>query len=157
MGARALPLLLVALLVCLSQSVLAIKFNIPASRYPPAKCVWNAAHPGALVIITANVGPGEGQRLDIEVIDSSEHKNVYLSKKDINGEKRFAITAHAEEDIGVCFRNYLDTSALHCTYVVAHPNADDNCSRIGVPNDGKTRSRVIDLDVDIGADAVDYK
>ena len=121
MGARALPLLLVALLVCLTQSVLAIKFNIPASRYPPAKCVWNAAHPGALVIITANVGPGEGQRLDIEVIDSSEHKNVYLSKKDINGEKRFAITAHAEEDIGVCFRNYLESSALRCAYVVVYP------------------------------------
>ncbi|KAI0676223.1 emp24/gp25L/p24 family/GOLD-domain-containing protein [Trametes maxima] len=135
MGARALPLLLVALLVCLGQSVLAIKFNIPAARYPPAKCIWNAAHPGALVIITANVGPGEGQRLDIEVLDSSEHKNIYLSKKDINGEKRFAITAHAEEDIGVCFRNYLDAS---------------------VPTDGKVRQRVIDLDVDIGADAVDY-
>ncbi|KAI0628552.1 emp24/gp25L/p24 family/GOLD-domain-containing protein [Trametes polyzona] len=135
MGVRALPFLFLALAACLTQSVLAIKFNLPASRYPPAKCVWNAAHPGALVIITANVGPGEGQRLDIEVVDSSEHKNVYLSKKDINGEKRFAITAHAEEDIGVCFRNYLDS---------------------GVPNDGKTRSRVVDLDIDIGADAVDY-
>ena len=107
-GLRALPLLLAALLVCFSQSASAIKFNIPASRYPPAKCIWNAAHPGALVIITANVGPGEGQRLDIEVIDSSEHKNIYLSKKNISGEKRFAITAHAEEDIGVCFRNYLE-------------------------------------------------
>lgn len=108
MGLRAIPLLLVALLVCLSQPASAIKFNIPASRYPPAKCIWNAAHDGALVIITANVGPGDGQRLDIEVIDSSEHKNVYLNKRDINGEKRFAITAHADEDIGVCFRNYLD-------------------------------------------------
>ena len=107
-GLRALPLLLAALLVCFSQSASAIKFNIPASRYPPAKCIWNAAHPGALVIITANVGPGEGQRLDIEVIDSSEHKNIYLSKKNISGAKRFAITAHAEEDIGVCFRNYLE-------------------------------------------------
>ena len=106
---RALPLLLVALLVCLSQPASAIKFNIPSNRYPPAKCIWNAAHSGALVIITANVGPGDGQRLDIEVVDSSEHKNVYLSKKDISGEKRFAITAHAEEDIGVCFRNYLDS------------------------------------------------
>ena len=76
---------------------------------------YNAAHPGALVIITANVGPGDGQRLDIEVIDSSEHKNVYLSKKNISGEKRFAITAHAEEDIGVCFRNYLEAGEC-CLY-----------------------------------------
>ncbi|OBZ67628.1 Endoplasmic reticulum vesicle protein 25 [Grifola frondosa] len=106
-----------------------------AHRYPPAKCIWNAAHPGALVIVTANVGPGDGQRIDLEIIDSSSHKNVYLSKKDVNGEKRFAITAHAEEDIGVCFRNYLDP---------------------GVAVEAKPRSRVIDLDVDIGADAVDY-
>ncbi|KAL1948881.1 hypothetical protein VTO73DRAFT_10687 [Trametes versicolor] len=135
MGVRGLPLLLLALVLCLSQTVLAIKFNVTAARYPPAKCIWNAAHPGALVIITANVGPGEGQRLDIEVVDSSEHKNVYLSKKGINGEKRFAITAHAEEDIGVCFRNYLES---------------------GAPNDAKPKSRVVDLDIDIGADAVDY-
>ena len=106
-----------ALLVCLALPARAIKFTLPASRYPAAKCVWNAAHPGALVIVTANVGPGEGQRLDIEVVDSSEHKNVYLSKKDINGEKRFAITAHAEEDIGVCFRNTLE--AGECAVVTA--------------------------------------
>ena len=108
----ALPVLLAsALLTVLALAPLptaAIKFTLPASRYPPSKCVWNAAHPGALVIITANVGPGEGQRLDIEVVDSSEHKNIYLSKKNISGEKRFAITAHAEEDIGVCFRNTLE-------------------------------------------------
>ncbi|KAM5543460.1 hypothetical protein V8D89_002711 [Ganoderma adspersum] len=134
MGLRAIPLLLVALLVCLSQPASAIKFNIPSNRYPPAKCIWNAAHSGALVIITANVGPGDGQRVDIEVVDASEHKNIYLSKRDINGEKRFAITAHADEDIGVCFRNYLD----------------------GDVSDSKGRSRVIDLDIDIGADAVDY-
>ncbi len=149
---RALPLLLAALLVCLSQSVSAIKFSIPASRYPPAKCIWNAAHPGALVIITANVGPGEGQRLDIEVVDSSEHKNVYLNKKDINGEKRFAITAHAEEDIGVCFRNYLEAGE-YSAYVPLW----ETLTPVPGVSDGKPRSRVIDLDVDIGADAVDYK
>ncbi|KAH9852357.1 emp24/gp25L/p24 family/GOLD-domain-containing protein [Lenzites betulinus] len=135
MGARALPLLLVALVLCLGQSALAIKFNLPATRYPPSKCIWNSVTPGALVIITANVGPGEGQRLDIEVVDSSDHRNVYLNKKNISGEKRFAITAHTEDDIGVCFRNYIEAD---------------------VPNDGKLRTRVIDLDVDIGADAVDY-
>ena len=117
MGLQALPLLLAALLFCLSQPASAIKFNIPAARYPPSKCIWNAAHPGALVIVTANVGPGEGQRLDIEVIDSSEHKNVYLHKKGISGEKRFAITAHAEGDIGVCFRNYLETGAYMRVWV----------------------------------------
>ena len=87
----------------------AIKFEIEAYKYPPAKCIWNAVHKGDLVIVTANVGPGDSQRVDIEIVDSSPEKNVYLSKRGINGESRFAITAHSEEgDVGVCFKNYLD-------------------------------------------------
>lgn len=97
-------------LLLLCQPAYGIKFALPAYRYPPAKCIWNAAHPGDLVIVTANVGPGEGQRIDIEIVDSNQRRNVYLNKKGINGEKRFAITAHAEEDVGVCLRNYLDPS-----------------------------------------------
>ncbi|KAJ3556960.1 hypothetical protein NM688_g1733 [Phlebia brevispora] len=112
----------------------AIKFEIQAYRYPPAKCIWNTARKGELVIVTANVGPGEGQRLDVEIVDSGPEKNVYLNKRGIVGEARFAITAHNDEgDVGVCFRNYLD-----------------------VAEGGKPKTRVIDLDVDIGADAVDY-
>jgi len=88
----------------------AIKFNLSAFKYPPAKCIWNAAHQGALVIVTANVGPGEGQRVDVEIIDSSPQKNVYLSKKDIKGETRLAVTSHTEGEVGVCFRNHLLSS-----------------------------------------------
>ncbi|KAI0266470.1 emp24/gp25L/p24 family/GOLD-domain-containing protein [Gloeopeniophorella convolvens] len=114
----------------------AIKFALQAYRYPPAKCIWNSAHPNALVIVTANVSPGADQRIDVEIIDSSPQKNVYLHKKGINGETRLAITAHSEGEVGVCFRNYLDHD---------------------VPSqDAKKKSRIIDLDVDIGADAVDY-
>jgi hypothetical protein len=102
---------LVTVLLFLVSNAAAIKFNLPAFKYPPAKCIWNAAHPGALAIITANVGPGVGQRVDVEIIDSSPQKNVYLHKKDINGETRLAITAQTEGEVGVCFRNYLDSSA----------------------------------------------
>ncbi|KAH9932979.1 emp24/gp25L/p24 family/GOLD-domain-containing protein [Fomitopsis serialis] len=110
------PLLwLAAVLLLLCQPTHAIKFAVQAARFPAAKCIWNAAHPGALVI-----------------------RNVYLSKKNISGEKRFAITAHSDEDVGVCFRNYLDPG------------------KQGGPVEAKPRSRVIDLDIDIGADAVDY-
>lgn len=86
----------------------AIKFAVQSYRYPPAKCIWNPAHPNSLVIVTANVGPGEHQRVDIEITDSSPQKNVYLSKKGIKGETRLAITTHAEGEVGVCFRNYMD-------------------------------------------------
>lgn len=103
---------LVATLLLLLQPSAAIKFNLPAYRYPPAKCIWNGVHPNQLVIVTANVAAGPGQRVDVEIIDSSPQKNQYLSKKNINAETRLAVTAHAEGEVGVCFKNYLDKGAL---------------------------------------------
>jgi hypothetical protein len=90
----------------------AIKFAVPASKNPIRKCIWNAAHDGALVVITANLGPGESQRVDIEVVDRSEHQHMYLSKKGIRPETRLAITAHGEGDVGICFMNTLEGSEL---------------------------------------------
>jgi p24 family protein delta-1 len=118
---RHLPALFFTTLILLCAApVHAIKFEIQAQRYPPAKCIWNSAHAGALVIVTANVGPGEGQRVDIEIVDSGPEKNIYLSKRGITGEARFAITAHSEDgDVGVCFKNYLDVGkALELSCIV---------------------------------------
>jgi p24 family protein delta-1 len=89
----------------------AIKFALQSHRYPPAKCIWNTAHTNALVIVTANVGPGSGQRVDVEIVDSSPQKNVYLHKRNINDETRLAVTAHADGEVGVCFKNHLDGGA----------------------------------------------
>jgi len=128
------------LALCLSLSLIppihAIKFSLQPYRFPPNKCIWNSAHNGALVIVTANVSPGDNQRVDIEIIDSSPSKNVYLSKRDIKAETRLAITTHADGEVGVCFKNFLhkDISSEKATKM----------------------SRIIDLDVDIGAEAVDY-
>jgi len=116
--------------------VSAIKFNLPAYQYPPTKCVWNTAHTNSLVIVTANVGPGENQRVDVSILDSSESRNVYLSKRGINGETRLAITTHADGEVGVCFKNHIEGGVPYSEH-------------------GKL-SRVVDLDIDIGADAVDY-
>jgi len=74
--------------------------------------------------------------VDIEIIDGSQNHNKYLSKKDINGESRFAVTTHADGDVGVCLRNYLPHDVQ--------------------PNKSQGKFRVVDLDIDIGADAVDY-
>jgi len=128
--------ILLAVLALLTSPTNAIKFNLPAFKYPPAKCIWNSAHPGALVVVTANVSPGEGQRVDVEIIDSSPQKNIYLSKRDIRGETRLAVTAHVEGEVGVCFKNHMDSGLS--------------------PDKAKNLLRVVDLDVDIGADAVDY-
>ncbi|KAK4689958.1 p24 family protein delta-1, partial [Tremellales sp. Uapishka_1] len=99
---------------------------------PFIECIWNFASSHSLVIVTANVPPLPGQRVDIEILDGSQRGNVYLSKKDIRGETRLAITTHESADVGVCVRNYLEGAASGKQY------------------------RTVDLDVDIGADAVDY-
>jgi p24 family protein delta-1 len=109
-------LLVLLAILFLTHPASAIKFALQAHRYPPAKCIWNAAHTNSLVIVTANVGPGSGQRVDVEIVDSSPQKNVYLHKKNINGETRLAVTSHADGEVGVCFKNYMDTSALCLSY-----------------------------------------
>ncbi|RXW15209.1 hypothetical protein EST38_g10641 [Candolleomyces aberdarensis] len=124
------------LLLCSPPETSAIKFSMSASRYPNAKCIWNSAHENQLVIVTANVGKGQNQRMDIEIVDSSSSKNVYLSKKGIKGETRLAITTHAEGEVGVCLKNYVEGDV-----------SSDQASKL---------TRIVDLDVDIGADAVDY-
>jgi len=95
--------LLALLLALLPTQVNGIKFKLQADRYPTTKCIWNAAHEHALVVVTANVGPGASQRVDIEIVDSTPRRNVYLSKRGIDGETRLAVTSHAEGDVGVCF------------------------------------------------------
>lgn len=97
----------------------AIKFELPSAVHPVSKCVWNAAHKNALVIVTANVGPGRAQRVDVEILDRDGDKNVYLSKKDIKGETRLAVTAHQEGEVGVCFKNYLEPGK-HILYFIGN-------------------------------------
>lgn len=88
-----------------------------------------------LVVISVSA-PVQGtfQRLDLEVVDGSRSRNVYQAKRNIMGETRMAITTHADADLGVCFTNTLDPAV----------------------KESPRYSRAIDLDVDIGADAVDY-
>jgi len=127
---------LLLLLLSFTLPSYAVKFNLPAYRWPQKKCLWNPVHDNTLVIVTANIGPGPGQRTDVEIIDSSPQPNVYLRKQGIKAETRLAITTHSEGEVGVCFYNYLEQ---------------------GVPeSEVKDKSRTIDLDVDIGAEAVDY-
>ena len=108
------------LVVLLAPFALAIKFILPPARFPVGKCIWNAAHTHALVIVTANVGPGPSQRVDIEIIDSTPQQNVYLSKRDIKGETRLAVTAHADGEVGVCFKNWLSPGECRLHEATSH-------------------------------------
>ena len=94
----------------------AVKFNLPAYRWPQKKCLWNPAHDNTLVIVTANISPGPGQQTDVEIVDSSPQKNVYLRKKGIKAETRLAITTHSEGEVGVCFYNYLEKGRYNITH-----------------------------------------
>ncbi|PWN29892.1 endoplasmic reticulum vesicle protein 25 [Jaminaea rosea] len=132
-----------AALLLLTAPSLAIKFDIEARNSPTTKCIWNYALSDTLVIVTVNSGPSpsssvnaEGQQIDVEIVDASHHNNVYLDKKDIRGETRMAINTHSQSDLGVCITNRLKKG--HST------------SGLGTPGSS------IDIDVDIGADAVDY-
>jgi hypothetical protein len=91
----------------LISSSCAIKFHLPAETKPTPKCIWNTAHTNTLVVVSANVGAGNQQRTDVEIVDSSPQKNIYLNMTDVNGETRFAVTTHAEGEFGVCFKNFL--------------------------------------------------
>ncbi|KAI9638554.1 endoplasmic reticulum vesicle protein 25 [Dioszegia hungarica] len=129
-AARRLPFLALFLQACL---VSAVKFELEASYNPKPSTVWNFAGAKSLVIVTANAPIAAGQRLDIEILDGAERPNVYLSKKDIKGETRLAVTTHESADVGVCIRNYLDGASS-----------------------SKGMMRTVELDIDIGAEAVDY-
>ncbi|CDZ96470.1 er to golgi transport-related protein [Phaffia rhodozyma] len=112
----------------------AIKFDLKAELYPSSKCIWNYANAHSLVIVTTNVGPGPQQRVDIEIRDGSHNGNIYLAKKNIQGETRLAITTHENAEVGVCFKNYLDQKAPpQFNYI-----------------------KTIDLETDIGAEATDF-
>jgi hypothetical protein len=103
-----LPLLLLLVTLLSPLSTYAIKFTLPAQRYPQSKCIWNTAHTNTLVIVTANVASGPNQRVDVEIVDSGPKHNIYLAKKGIKGEARLAITTHSEGEVGVCFKNHIE-------------------------------------------------
>ncbi|KAG0142447.1 hypothetical protein CROQUDRAFT_109850 [Cronartium quercuum f. sp. fusiforme G11] len=118
-----------------SLNIKAIKFSLPAEHHPTARCIWYYAMADTLVVISTNIEKADNQRMDLEIVDGSVHRNIYQSKKGITGETRIAITTHNDADLGVCFTNTLDAN---------------------VRNSETNQKRSIDLDVDIGADAVDY-
>jgi hypothetical protein len=149
-----LPLLLLLVTLLQPLPTYAIKFTLPAQRYPQSKCIWNTAHTNTLVIVTANVGPGANQRVDVEIVDSGPKHNVYLAKKGIKGEARLAITTHSEGEVGVCFKNHIEGGTLPSH--LYHNSALNLFLDISYDKASKLE-RVVDLDVDIGADAVDYK
>ncbi|CAG8716992.1 25248_t:CDS:2 [Dentiscutata erythropus] len=112
-----------------------IKFDLPAAPEHSVvpKCISQYVTTNTLVVVTVKVGVGYNQKIDVEVTDNSDANNKYGHKRDINEETRLAFTTHANADISVCFTNTLDEEF--------QPNPQYH--------------RMIDLDIDIGAEAID--
>ncbi|KAG9289208.1 hypothetical protein G9A89_022517 [Geosiphon pyriformis] len=104
------------------------------SDFDSRKCIKQYVPTDTLVVVAIKVGAGYNQRIDIDVTDNSPSHNEYGKRRDVNTDTRLAFTTHADADIAICFTNTL-TEGSH-----ADPKYH----------------RTIDLDVDVGAEAIDY-
>ncbi|KAI9011737.1 endoplasmic reticulum vesicle protein 25 [Hyaloraphidium curvatum] len=134
---RHFGLLVAALLVAFFGGVHGLKFDLEAT-YPGSldhrKCVSQFIAKDTLVSGSVEVGEGQHQRVDVEILDETENPNVYFKKNDINNEVKFSFTTHSHADVMFCFMNSI---------------ADD-----AQPN--PQTFRTIFLSVDTGAEAMDY-
>ncbi|KAI9472367.1 MAG: emp24/gp25L/p24 family/GOLD-domain-containing protein [Benjaminiella poitrasii] len=117
----------------------AIKFELGAvtkDRYEEGtKCLSQYVTKDTFVLATVNVGDGYNQRVELEITDNTENRNVYIKKSNVNGELRNAFTTHADGDVLVCFTNVLDDGF----------------------KEGSQYTKIIDLQFSVGAEATDFK
>ncbi|KAH8551882.1 emp24/gp25L/p24 family/GOLD-domain-containing protein [Umbelopsis sp. PMI_123] len=127
------------LLSLVASIVSAIKFDLEAypssTAFAHRKCLSQHVGDNTMVIVTVKVGEGYNQRVDLEIYDDSESINKYATRRDV-GEQgaRLAFSTHADASIFVCFTNTLSEGF----------------------NPGPNYKRTIDVDYDIGAEAMDY-
>ncbi|GAB5589897.1 vesicle coat component [Umbelopsis nana] len=126
------------LLSLIATIVSAIKFDLDAypssTAFANRKCLSQYVGVNTMVIVTVKVGEGYNQRVDLEIYDDSESINKYATRRDV-GEQgaRLAFNTHADAAIFVCFTNTLSDGFNPGNY-----------------------KRTIDVDYDIGAEALDY-
>ncbi|BFZ54451.1 vesicle coat component [Savitreella phatthalungensis] len=120
----------------------ALKFDLEAHRpgFNKQRCIRDYVAGDVLVVVTAWVSDGsnaarDAVRTDIEISDSLG--NQYARPRNVWGESRSAFTVHEAAYVKVCFDN------------VINQGYPDHAGSGGV-------QRHIELDVDIGADALDW-
>lgn len=117
--------------VLFATQILALHFDIPATKNPEPFCVRDFVSEGQLVVIEIDTdgSVGDGQQLNFYVRDSNG--NEYRRKRDVAGEARFAFTAPRTIAFDVCFEN------------IANVN-------------GRSLSRSVELDIESGSEARDW-
>ncbi|CAG8704608.1 9403_t:CDS:2, partial [Ambispora leptoticha] len=134
--------LLVVLVIALSNTLFfntlveGIKFDLiaaPIGSFQP-KCISEHVQADTMVVVKIKVGIGYNQKVEVEITDNSPAHNVYRKRKELNTDTPIAFTTQADAEINICFTNTLDEGA--------YPDPKYH--------------RTIDLEVDVGAEAIDY-
>ncbi|UKZ57595.1 vesicle coat component [Trichoderma virens] len=124
-------------LLLLVSAANALKFDLIAhtggESLKKERCIRNFVGSDTLVVVTSTVDgyKGDGMLVNIHVRDAIG--NEYGRSKDVVGESRIVFTSHADAAFDVCFENLM----------------------VG-PNKPAINLRVVELDIDIGADAKDW-
>ncbi|RFU74407.1 endoplasmic reticulum vesicle 25 [Trichoderma arundinaceum] len=124
-------------LLLLVSAANALKFDLIAhsggESLKKERCIRNFVGSDTLVVVTSTVDgyKGDGMVVNIHVRDAIG--NEYGRAKDVAGESRIVFTSHADAAFDVCFESLLSG-----------------------PNKPAINVRVIELDIDIGADAKDW-
>ena len=84
----------------------ALHIEVPALPRPEPVCIRDFVQENQLVVVNINTDgyKGDGQRLDITIIDSVG--NLYATRKDIAGKVKVAFTSQHNAAIDLCFYNY---------------------------------------------------
>ncbi|KAI9354776.1 emp24/gp25L/p24 family/GOLD-domain-containing protein [Pilaira anomala] len=119
--------------------VKAIKFDLPAVTqdhvFQGTKCLSQYVPRDTMVLVTVNVGEGYNQRVELEILDDTDSRNVYLKKPNVKGELRNGFTTKVDGEVMVCFTNILDDGF----------------------KEGSQYKRSIELHFGVGAEADDFK
>ncbi|KAL7923682.1 emp24/gp25L/p24 family/GOLD domain-containing protein [Trichoderma austrokoningii] len=124
-------------LLLLVSAAHALKFDLLAhpggESLKKERCIRNFVGSDTLVVVTSTVDgyKGDGMLVNIHVRDAIG--NEYGRAKDVAGESRIVFTSHADAAFDVCFENLFSGNTKP-----------------------KQHLRVVELDIDIGADAKDW-
>ncbi|KAL7896474.1 emp24/gp25L/p24 family/GOLD domain-containing protein [Trichoderma sp. SZMC 28014] len=124
-------------LLLLVSAANALKFDLLAhpggENLKKERCIRNFVGADTLVVVTSTVDgyKGDGMLVNIHVRDAIG--NEYGRAKDVAGESRIVFTSHADAAFDVCFENLFSGNTKP-----------------------RQNLRVVELDIDIGADAKDW-
>ncbi|ABN64597.1 predicted protein [Scheffersomyces stipitis CBS 6054] len=94
----------------LIASTSALFMDLPALPNPERVCVRDFVQEEQLVVVNIKTDGrvGDGQRLELQIVDSIGNKHRH--KQDVAGTYRVAFTSHHNAAFDVCFTNHVDKS-----------------------------------------------